>query len=93
MPEIETDVREEVGGVYGYGCVVGSGGGAVGEGPLDAACVYCFGFGERGEATFHGEGVGVQPVEEGGFAEDAGVGELGGMDMGVCSLYQWVFGR
>lgn len=38
------------------------------------------GVAERG---FEGEGVGFEPVKEGGLAEDASVGVLGGVDVGV----------
>ena len=40
---------------------------------------------EGGEehAGFEGEGVGVEPGEEGGGAEEAGVGELWGVVVGV----------
>lgn len=41
------------------------------------------GVGEGGEARFEGEGVGFEPFEEGGGAEEAGVGELGGVGVGV----------
>jgi hypothetical protein len=50
---------------------------------LDATCVDRFGFWERSKTAFHREGVGIEPVEESGFAEDTGVGVLGGMDMGI----------
>lgn len=53
------------------------------ERPLDATCVDRFGFWERSKTAFHREGVGIEPVEESGFAEDTGVGVLGGMDMGI----------
>lgn len=40
-------------------------------------------FGKRAEGFFEGKGVFIQPFEEGGFAEDAGVWVLGGVNMGV----------
>jgi hypothetical protein len=54
----------------------------VGEGPRDEVGVYGFCAGEGGEGGFHGEGVGLEPVQEGGFAEQAGIGVLRGV--GVC---------
>ena len=59
---------------------------AVGEGPGDDAVVDPSGGGEGGERGFQREGVGVEPVEEGRGAEDAGVGVLGGVD--VCVFKQ-----
>ena len=53
----------------------------MGESTLDTAGVDGVGFLEVGEAGFHGESVGVQPVQERGFAEDSGIRELRGMDM------------
>lgn len=44
------------------------------------------GFGRRGEGRFEGECVGVQPVEEGTFAEDTDIGILRGVDMGVYAF-------
>ena len=41
---------------------------------------------EGGEGGFEGVGVGFEPGEEGRFAEDAGVGELGGVDVGIWEL-------
>lgn len=64
------------GGVVGCCCC------AVGEGGGDGAIVDAVGVGEGGEAGFEGKRVGLEPVEEGRCAEEAGVGELGGMD--VC---------
>ena len=55
----------------------------MGEGAVDAAGVDAAGEGERGEGGFEWEGVRVEPVEEGGFAENAGVGVLRGVDVGV----------
>jgi hypothetical protein len=55
----------------------------MGKGSLDAASIYFSGFGERGKTTFHGEGVRVKPVEQGGFAENASIRILRGMDMGI----------
>ena len=51
-------------------------------------CVDGAGAGGRGERSFEGEGVGFEPVEEGGGAEEAGVGVLRGV--GVCV---WWVGR
>ena len=48
----------------------------MGEGAVDAAGVDAAGEGEGGEGGFEWEGVGVEPVEKGGFAENAGVGVL-----------------
>ena len=56
---------------------------AVGEGAVYTAGVDAAGEGEGGQGGFEWEGVGVEPVEEGGFAEDAGVGVLRGVDVGV----------
>lgn len=56
---------------------------AVGEGAVDAAGVDAAGEGEGGEGGFEREGVGVEPVEEGAFAENARVGVLRGVDVGV----------
>ena len=55
----------------------------MGEGAENAAGVDATGEGKRGERRFQREGVGVEPVEEGGLAEDAGIGVLGGVDVGV----------
>jgi hypothetical protein len=54
----------------------------VGEGPGDEVGVDGVGAGEGIKGGFHGEGVGLEPVEECGFAEEAGVGML--RRMGVC---------
>lgn len=55
----------------------------MGEGAGDDAVVDACGGGQVGEGGFGGEGVGVEPVEEGGLAEDAGVGVLGGVDVRI----------
>lgn len=57
--------------------------GAMAERGGHAAGVDFAGFGKRREGGFDGKGVFVQPFEEGGFAEEAGVGVLGGMNVGV----------
>lgn len=62
---------------------------AVGEGAGDAAGVDAAGEGEGGEGGFEREGVGMEPVEEGTFAKDTGVGMLGGVDVGVF-LRRWM---
>jgi len=62
---------------------VGCCGCAVGEGAGDAVGVGAGGGEEGGEGGFEREGVDVEPIEEGGFAEDAGVGELAGVDVGI----------
>ena len=41
-----------------------------------------------GEGGFEGKCVGVQPVEEGTFAEDTNVGVLRGVDMGIYTFQQ-----
>ena len=56
----------------------------MGEGLVDDAGVDLAGFGEVGEGGLEREGVGVEPVNEGGVAEDAGVGVLRGVDVRVC---------
>jgi hypothetical protein len=79
----QTDVSEEVGRFEVDGSVVGTGRRSVGEGPRDEVVIDAgsgFGVGERG---FYGEGVGFEPGEECGFAEEAGVGVLGGVGVGV----------
>jgi hypothetical protein len=76
------EVGEEVGGGHVDGGVVGGAGGAVGESLVDDAGVDLAGFGEVGEGGLERKGVGVEPVEEGGVAEDAGVGVLRRVD--VC---------
>ena len=53
------------------------------EGAVDAAGVDAAGEGEGGERGFEREGVRVEPVEEGCFAENARVGVLRGVDVGV----------
>lgn len=72
---------------------VGGCGGAVGKGAGDTVGVGAGGGREGGEGGFEGEGVGVEPVEESGFAEDAGVGELAGVDVSVwweaLDLWNW----
>lgn len=65
------------------GRVVGGRGGAVGEQAGDDAGVDSSGEGEVGEAAFGREGVGLEPGEEGGVAEEACVGELGGVGVGI----------
>jgi sugar lactone lactonase YvrE len=75
----EAEVGEEVGGGYVDGGVVGCAGGAVGEGLADGARVDAAGSGWVGELGFAGEGVLVEPVEEGRVAEEAEVGVLGGV--------------
>ena len=55
----------------------------MGEGAGDAGRVDAAGFAQGGEGRFEGERVRVEPVEEGCFAEDADVGILGGVDVGV----------
>ena len=56
---------------------------AVGEGARYAGVVDAAGDGEGCEGGFEREGVGVEPGEEGRFAEEAGVGVLGGVDVRV----------
>lgn len=58
----------------------------MGEGAVDDPGVDLTGFAEVGEGGFEWEGVGLQPGEEGRGAEDAGVGVLGSVDVGVCGL-------
>lgn len=76
-------VGEEVGGGDVEGGVVGAAGGAVAEGAAYDAVVDGLGAVERAEAGFHGEGVSAEPGEEGAGAEDAGVGVLWGMGVGI----------
>ena len=58
----------------------------MGESSRDAGGVDAAGFWEGGEGGFEGEGVGVEPVEEGGFAKDADIGILGRVDVGICAF-------
>ena len=44
------------------------------------------GFLGEGEGGFEGVGVALEPGEEGGFAEETGVGVLGGVDVGVYNF-------
>ncbi len=88
-------------GVVGCGCgaggegpgydaavyVSGAGKGVKGRGGGGAGRVRGHGGVWVAEGGFEGEGVGFEPVEEGGLAEDAGVGVLGGVDVGV---WLWV---
>ena len=80
----EADVCESVSGGHVEGGVVGGSGGAVGESAGDATVVNAVRGGEGGEGGLEGVGVGFEPGEEGRFAKDPGVGELGGVDVGVC---------
>jgi hypothetical protein len=63
---------------------------------LDYASVDAVGFFRVLEGGFHREGVSLEPVKESGGAEDAGVGELGCVDMGVYvlinSTLMWLLG-
>jgi len=77
------NVCKAVGGFDVDGCVVACCGGSVGEGAGYDAGVDFLGHAERREGGFEGEGIGFQPGEEGGFAEEAGIGVLGGVDVGV----------
>jgi hypothetical protein len=54
----------------------------MGQGAGDAAGVDSLRFFQISEGSFQGEGICVQPVKESGFAKDAGVRELTGVD--VC---------
>lgn len=56
----------------------------MGKSPGDAAGVDAAGPRGVREGGFEGEGVTLEPVEEGGGAEDARVGVLGSVDVGVC---------
>jgi hypothetical protein len=78
----EAEGREQVRGVDVERCIEGCCCGAVGEGGADDAGVDAVGLRGIGEGGFEGEGVGLEPGEEGGCAEYAGVGVLGGVD--VC---------
>lgn len=59
---------------------------APGESASDAGVVDFMGFFGRGEGGFDGIGVGFEPGEEGRFAEETGVGVLGGVNVGVYAL-------
>lgn len=83
LASLETEIREQVGGRHRDGSVVRSSSCPVGEGAFDDLAVDFFGFGSIGEAAFHGEGVGVEPVKEGTLAEDARIWVLGGVDVGI----------
>ncbi len=63
--------------------VVGGSGGAVGYGGGDGAFVDATGVRQGRKAGFEGKGVGCEPVEEGGSAKDAGVGQLRGVGVGI----------
>lgn len=82
----EAERGEEVGGGDVDGGVVGGAGGAVGEGAGDDSGVGGAGGGVVvvvAERALQGKGVRLEPVEEGGGAEEAGVGVLRGVDVGV----------
>ena len=83
---LEAEGGEEVcsGGVQGG--VVGGCGGTVSKGAGDDAGVNVVGAGEGGEGGFEGEGVFLEPVEEGAVAEEARIGVLRGVDVRVCEL-------
>ena len=65
------------GGVVGGCCC------AVGEGAAYGTGVDFVGLFGGGKGSLEREGVGLEPGEEGRGAEDAGVGMLGGVGMGV----------
>lgn len=90
---------EEVGGGDVDGSEVGGAGSAVCEGAGDDLVVDAVGVGRRdggefgaAEGGFDGEGVVLEPVEEAGVAEEAGVGVLGGVDVGVYWMFLCVSG-
>ena len=82
----ETDVCEQICRSDVFGRVVRGGCGTVGQSSRDAGGVDAAGFWEGGEGRLKREGVGVEPVEEGGFAKDADIGVLRGVDVGVCAF-------
>lgn len=82
----EGEAGEVVGAGDGGGGEVGGCCGAVAEGGEDTVGVDAVSEGVGGQGGFEREGVFVQPGEEGGFAEDAGVGELGGVDVCICGF-------
>lgn len=57
--------------------------GTVAERGGHAARVDLVRFGQRGKGGFEGKSVFFQPLEEGAVAEDARVGVLGGVNVGV----------
>ena len=65
-------------------CEVGCRCCTVTEGGGDDAGVDPLGDRRGGEGGLEWEGVGLEPGEKGGFAKDAGVRELGGMDVCIC---------
>ena len=80
----ETQVGQHVGGGDVDGGIVGCSGGAVGQSAADNGCVDTAGPLKVLEAGFDGKCVLLEPVEECGFAKDARVGVLRGMDVSVC---------
>ena len=59
------------------GGIVGAGGSAVRYSGGDGAVIDAASVREGGVAGFEGEGVGFEPVEEGGSTEETGVRQLG----------------
>lgn len=86
----EAQVRQQVGGGDVDGGVVGGGGGAVGQGAADDGRVDAAGPVEVLEAGLDGEGVLLEPVEEGSLAKDACVGVLRGVNVGVWKGVCWL---
>lgn len=74
---------EEIRGGDVGGGEVGCRGSAMGEGAGDAMGIDAGGCWEGGQRRFEGKGVGVEPGQESRFAENACVGELRGVDMGI----------
>ena len=50
---------------------------------LHTASVSSLGSGNGGKRGLDGVGVGTEPIEEGGFAKHAGIGDLGGMNVSI----------
>lgn len=53
------------------------------EGSLYASSIHSLRFFSGSKTAFHRESVRIQPVEEGGLAEDARIWILGGMNMSI----------
>ena len=85
-----TDICKDVGSGGMRCCEIAGCCCAVGKSAGDAGVVNFAGLLGGGKGGLEREGVGFEPGEESRFAEDACVGILGGMDMGVYAFEMWL---
>ena len=83
LAQLPADVCQGEAGLGVDGGEVAGGGGAAGQGGADTPPVHLGRPGFAAQALLRGEGVLLQPVQQGQVQRQASVGELGGVDVGV----------